>query len=46
MPESLDAHAAGGCRTPALTDELIRLVDNNTLWKDYGIDYEVIVSAR
>ena len=45
MPESFDdAHT--GCHTPALTDELMGLVDSNTLWKDYGIDDNIIVSAR
>jgi hypothetical protein len=46
MPERLDAHAASGCRTPVLMDELTRLVDTKTLWTDYGINDNIIVSAR
>ena len=44
MPENLEGPA--GRRTPALTDELVRLVDFRTLWTNYGINGNVIVSAR
>ena len=43
-PNGLGA-PAGSC-TPALTDELAQLLDSKTLWTDYSIDDNTIVSSR
>lgn len=44
MSTDLDGTHAGR-RTPALTNKLRDLVDSKTLWTDYGINCDIIVSA-
>lgn len=43
LPENLDAPALR--RTPIHTDLLIELLDTKTLWTEYGIDDDIIVSS-
>jgi len=42
--KDLDGCAAPGRRTTALTDGLISTLDSKTLWDEYGIDDDIIVT--
>jgi len=41
---STDLDGLGGRRTHKLTDELLATFDPGTLWDEYGIDDDVVVS--
>lgn len=43
LSNNLDAPAL--CHTPVHTDCLTELFDSNTLWFEYGIDDDIIVSS-
>jgi len=44
LPDDLDSDVYSGRRTPRHTEDLVRLLDSRSLWTEYGIDDDIIVS--